>query len=89
MTTLVSKDVKFYCAYFDIYEKFVVGSPTKTPTQMLKRGFSIFTSEKIGPTLVSFQMIFEALQFQIQVLFPGMENPKNPRIHPKYIKILH
>ena len=42
---------------------------------MLKSVFSVFISQEIGPSLVSFQMISEALQssaqaIRIQVLFP-------------------
>ena len=37
----------------------------QTPTQMFKIGFSGFSSQEIGPSLVSFQMIFEALQSEL------------------------
>ena len=40
-------------------------SPTQTPTKKLKSGFSIFSSQEIGSSLVSFQMIFEALQSEL------------------------
>ena len=50
-------------ASFDPYEKFGGGCPpTQTPTQKFKIGFSMFSSQEIGSGLVSFQMIFEALQ---------------------------
>ena len=38
---------------------------TQTPTQKLEIGFSMFSSQEIGPSLVSFQMIFEALQSEL------------------------
>ena len=59
----------------------------KTPTQMLKSGFSIFSRQEIGLSLVALQMIFEALQSQanqIQFSFHEFENPKNPGIQPMY-----
>ena len=60
---LVSKDVTFSGASFGLYEKFVEGCPpTQTPTQMLKSVFSMISFQEIGPILVSFQMIFEALK---------------------------
>ena len=62
MTSLVSKDVDFYCASFDIGEKFASSCPlTETPTQKFKSEFSLGSSQGIGSSLVSFQMIFEAL----------------------------
>ena len=53
----------FSCASFCQYEK-LVGRfpPTQTPTEMLKRGLSIFTSQGMESKSVSFQTIFEALQ---------------------------
>ena len=39
--------------------------PTQTPTQMLKRGFSMFSSPGIGSRLVPFHMIFEALRSEL------------------------
>ena len=56
----------------------------KTPTQMLKSGFSIFSRQEIGLTLVALQMIFEAQAIQIQFSFHEFENPKNPGIQPMY-----
>ena len=48
-TTLVSKDVEFFCASFDICEKFATScSLTQTPTQKFKIEFSIFSSHEIG-----------------------------------------
>ena len=40
-------------------------STYQIPTQMLKSVFSMFSSKEIGPSLVSFQMIFEALQSEL------------------------
>ena len=57
--TLVSNDVESYCATFF----YVKSLPTKTPTQKFKNRFSIFSSHEIGSSLVSFEMIFEAVQF--------------------------
>ena len=65
-TTLVSKDVKFYCASFGPNEKFVGGCPpTQTPTQMLKSVFSILSSQETGSSSVSLKMIFGALRFEL------------------------
>ena len=52
---LVSKDVKFSCASFGLCLKFVTRcAPTQTPTQKFKIEFSIFTSQEIGSSSVSF-----------------------------------
>ena len=81
MTTFISKDVEFYCASFDIYEKFAGGCPlTQTPTQKLKSGFPTSNSQGIASSLVSFQMIFEALQSEPFRL-------KFPRLSSKILKI--
>ena len=62
-TTLVSKDVKFPGASFGLYKKFARWCPpTKPPTQKFKIGFWILNSQGISSSLVSFGMIFEALQ---------------------------
>ena len=37
----------------------------QTPRQMFKIGFSMFISQGIGSTLISFQMIFQALETEI------------------------
>ena len=42
----------------------------------------MLTSQEIGPNLVSFHMIIEVTQ--IRMSFSGVENPKNPGIHPSY-----
>ena len=39
--------------------------PTQTPTQTLKYGFFIFGSQEKDSGLVLFQVIFEALQFEL------------------------
>ena len=49
---LLSKDVEF--------DKF-----TQTPTQKLKKGFWIFSYQEIGSSLISLEMIFEALQSEL------------------------
>ena len=65
-TRFVSKDREFSCASFDLCQKFSRGfPPTQTPTQKFKSGFSKFCSQEIGSGWVSFQMIFEALQFEL------------------------
>ena len=80
-TILVSKDVDFFRASFDICEKFVPSCPlTQTPTQKLKSGFSTSNSQGIASSLVSFQMIFEALQSELFRL-------KFPRLSSKILKI--
>ena len=66
MTKSVSKDVEFYSASFELYEKFVgVCPPMRTPTQKFKNGFSIFDSHGISSGLISFEIIFEALQSEL------------------------
>ena len=63
---LVSKDVKFSCPSFDSYEKFDGGCPpTQPPTQKFKIRFSLFSSQEIGSSLISFQMIFKAPQSEV------------------------
>ena len=59
--------------------------PTQTPTQMLKSGFLIFRTQEIGSSLVSFQMIFEALQSELfNFHFISSKILKNPGIQPNY-----
>ena len=53
---------------------------TQTPTQKFKSWFSMFTSQGIASSLVSFQMIFEALQSELFRL-------KFPRLSSKILKI--
>ena len=54
VTTLISEDVEFYCASFDICEKFARWCPpTQTPTQKLKSGFLRSSSQEVGSSLVS------------------------------------
>ena len=66
ITTLVSKDVEFSCASFDLYEKFARWCPpTQTPTRKFKTGISIFSSQGMGSTLVSLRMIFKALKSEL------------------------
>ena len=83
---MIYADSEGSCTSFDMCLKFVVRCPpTETPTQKFKIEFSIFTSQDIDSSLVSFQMIFQALQsVQIKVSFPGVKNPKNPGIQPIY-----
>ena len=51
---------------FEVKNQF---SPTQTPTQTLKRGFSIFSSQEIGSRLVSFQMIFKPLPAELSIIY--------------------
>ena len=52
-------------SYQKMWKKFVRGcSPTLTPTQMLKTEFSTLRSQDTVSSSVSFQMMFEALQFE-------------------------
>ena len=62
--------------------KTLISDDVKFYCQKLKIGYSMFSSQEIGPSLVSFQMIFEALQSEL------FENPKNPGIQPKHVKKL-
>ena len=48
----------------DFLKKFTY-PPSQTPTQMLKSGFSMFSTQEIGSSLVSFQIIFEFLQSEL------------------------
>ena len=55
--------------------------PTQTPTQKLDIGFSMFSYQEIGPRLVSFQMIFEALQsdlFTVKNIILTLKNYRHP-----------
>ena len=53
VTTLISADVDFFCASFDVCEKFARRCPaTQTPTQKLESGFLRFSSQEIGSSLV-------------------------------------
>ena len=62
-TRLKSKDVEFYCASFDISEKFVAScAPMDTPTRKLKNEFSGRNSQGIYPNLEYFLMILKAIQ---------------------------
>ena len=77
-TRLVSKDVKFYFASFDISEKFVASCALMgTPTRMLKKEFSGRNSQGIFPILEYFGMILKALQtllFKIKI-HPSVKKP--------------
>ena len=60
---LISKDVKFSCASFDLCQKFAAScSLPKRPRKIFKNGFSIYTSQEIGSSLILLKMIFEAPQ---------------------------
>ena len=68
---LISKDLEFSCVFFDLCKE-LVGEclPTRRPTQKL-----IIP----GSTVISFQMIFEALQLRFK-----FKNTKNPGIQPTH-----
>ena len=81
VTTFISKDVEFYCASFDISEKFVAScAPTDTPTRKLKNEFSGRNSQGISPNLEYFGMILKALQtllFKIKIHPSVKKTPKS------------
>ena len=80
-TRLVSKDVEFYCASFDISGKFVASCPPmETPTRKLKNEFSGRNSHGIYPNLEYFGMILKALQtllFKIKIHPSMKKTPKS------------
>ena len=60
---LVQFSENFFFTSFDLCEKFSRGCPpTQTPTQTIKSGFAAFSSQEIGSSLVSLEIIFEAPQ---------------------------
>ena len=62
----VSKDVEFYCASFDMSEKFVASCPpTGTPTRKPKIEFFDRNFQGIDPNLGSFGIILKALQTRL------------------------
>ena len=77
----MSEDVKFYCASFDISEKFVAScAPMDTPTPKLKNEFSGRNSQGIYPNLEYFGMILKALQtllFKIKIHPSMKKTPKS------------
>ena len=84
--TLVSKNVEFSCAFFDLYEKFARGCPpNQTPTQKFKKyRFLTFSSQEIGSSLVSSESIFEALQselFRLKFHAPSSKILKAPEFN--------
>ena len=82
---MVSKDVKFTCAFFDLCEK-IVGrcQPTQKPTQKFKNWIFDPQVPGIGSGLVSFEIIFEALESKLfRFRFrPLSYKIKNPGIRP-------
>ena len=78
---LESKYVEFYCASFDISEKFVESCPpTETPTRKLKNEISGRNSQGIFPNLEYFGMILIALQtllFKIKIHPSVKKTPKS------------
>ena len=66
VTTLLSEDVEFSYASFGLYEKFIQECPpTQMPMKKLKIGISMFSSQEIGSSSISFQMIIQVLQSEI------------------------
>ena len=56
-----TKDVEFYCASFDLYEKFAGVCPlSQTPTQKFESEFSLFGFQEIGSNLVSLKRILKS-----------------------------
>ena len=55
------------------------------PTQKLKSGSVTLSSQEIGSNLVSFGMIFQALQSELfRLKFAEFKYPENPGIQPTY-----
>ena len=55
------------------------------PTQTIKSGFPAFSSQEIGLSSVSFQMIFEALQSELirfDFSLTEVKTPKIPEFNP-------
>ena len=81
MTAYIQSDVEFYCASFDISEKFVASCPPMdTPTRKLKNEFSGRNSQGIYPNLEYFGMILKALQtllFKIKIHPSVKKTPKS------------
>ena len=72
---------------FQILVSFSFKTTTQTPTQKLKSGFLMFSSQEIGSSSVSLEIIFQALQselFRFKFFFAGLKNPKNPGIQPMH-----
>ena len=66
MTILVSKDAQFPSASFDVFKNFVQRyTPTDSPTQQLKHGFSALKFNEYAIILVSFEMISKILQAEL------------------------
>ena len=60
-------------------------SHTPTPTQKFKNGFSIFSSQEIGSSLVPLEMIFQALHSELvrfKVHSLGSKIKKIPELSP-------
>ena len=60
------------------------GSYPNAHAKNLNNGFPTFSSPEIGSSLMSFQMIFKALKFDLFRFksYTGFKNPKIPRIQP-------
>ena len=60
--------MEFFSASLDVFEKVLSGNaPTQTPTQNIKSVYSVFSSQEMSSSLISFEMIFEALQFELLI----------------------
>ena len=81
---LVSKDVEFSYASFDICEKFVASCPpTRTPTQKLKKVYfySEFPGNWFEFGIIEIDFSSSTIRaIQIHDSFAGFKNPKNPGI---------
>ena len=74
--TLISKDMEFYCASSDLYEKFTRGyPPIQTPTQKLKFVFRINSKIWKAPQSELCRIKFYSLVSKIL---------QNPGIQPKF-----
>ena len=60
-------------------------SPTKTTTQKLKSGFSMFSSQEIYSSLLSFEMILEVQTELFRLKLHSLSSKlKIPGMQPKY-----
>ena len=56
---------------------FIFCPPTQTPTQLCKYEFYMFDSQEIGSSLVSFQVVFEAIQSKLISFIHRVQKSRN------------
>ena len=61
----IIKRIKLFMRFNFVYKTNGIYSTSCQPTQKMKIEFSVSSSQEIGSSLVSFEMIFEALQSEI------------------------